>query len=42
MIKFLRSGFFEVGDADPLRVDSLKNPVYDSVFAASIHGLQNN
>ena len=42
MIELLRSSFFEVGDADPLRVDSLKNPVYDSVFAASIHGLQNN
>src|SRR5213080_2014292 len=42
MIELFRCRFFEVGDADTLRVDSLKNPVYDSVFAASIHGLQNN
>src|SRR6266849_6454173 len=42
MIKFLRSRFLEVRDADPLRVDSLKASVADSVFAARIHRLQNN
>jgi len=42
MIKFLRGRFLEVRDSDPLRVDSLKNPVYDPVFPASIHSLQND
>src|SRR3989442_2402413 len=39
MIKLLRSRLLEVCDSDPLRVDSLKDPVYDPVFATSIHGL---
>src|SRR5207245_2545698 len=42
MIKFLRCRFFEMCDSDPLGVDSLKDPVYDSIFATSIHCLQNN
>src|SRR2546428_9296847 len=42
MIKFLRCRFFEMCDSDPLGVNSLKDPVYDSVFATSIHCLKNN
>src|SRR6266566_1150938 len=42
MIELLRSRLLEVRDADPLRVDPLKDPVNDAVFAPRIHGLQNN
>ncbi|SRR5713226_5900907 len=42
MVEFIRSRFLEMRDTDPLGVNSLKGPVNDSVFAASIHRLQNN
>src|SRR5437879_1482013 len=42
VIELLRSRFLEVRDADPLWVDSLKDPVNDAVLATRIHGLKNN
>ena len=42
MIEFLRCWLFEMGYADSLGIDSLKDSVYDSVFAPRIHSLQNN
>src|SRR5712692_9008105 len=37
MIELFGSRFFEVGDPDSLGVYSLKDSVYDSILAASIH-----
>src|SRR6266487_1707808 len=42
MIELLRSRLLEVRDADPRRVDPLKDPANDAVLAPRMDGWQNN